>query len=121
MNACEKTLKRKNWPVDLGNGDSVKIRAMTKREKLELNGIKASEQLTESDAADKRAYYILGTIRLHDDSTPMFTRNPEESAIDFATRVDAEMLDVPEDNKMLILHAWGKVESVPPLEKLAKN
>lgn len=133
MSSVMKALnKRRRWPVDLGDGDKVFIRAMIKREQREsremvvdatqLEKMSPEERTkAEADMNELRGYFIFGTIILGEGDSMQFPRNEGEGAIDFAKRVESLMVDVPEDNKLLILQAYTKAHSTPSVEGLAKN
>ncbi len=129
--AIDRIHKRRKWPVDLGDGNSCWIRTMLKSELRERDTeFKAApmpdatdEDKAEAESvnADLRAYFVLGSILIEDDCSPMYQREKDEPAAVFAKRVEGLMADVPEENKIWILREWGRASAVPDVDKLAKN
>lgn len=105
----DKVLKRHKWPVPIGN-ETVYIRAPTKSEKREAAGI---------EDAELQGYFMLGCACLNDDGTLAYPRSEGESAVDFASRVQSAMEDVPEDVTATIVRSLTRIQTAP--ESLPKN
>ena len=118
--------KRRKYPVDLSTVDQecvgkVFVRALTKREQRELRGITAQDGEDEQRTAELKDYFVYGCILLDENGTQAIARDENQSPREFAVKAEAEMADVPEDNKMLVLKAFKAVNEFPSVDAIVKN
>lgn len=109
--AIERLRKRRAYPVSL-EGEEVLIRALLTSEAAELMAIK--------DDAESFGF-ALGCALVNDDRSPVFTRQPNESPIEFGSRVLAE-IDLPTDTRAELTEKILALSNGPKsLEQAVKN
>lgn len=110
----ERIKRREKYPIDIGDGVTVYVRAMKHSEAMEV--------VANVDTPEATGFAI-GCCLVEDDGTPVMTRIVGESFADFGSRVMSD-LDLSTDIAGLIVNGIGRIsQGVTPkqFEALQKN
>ena len=111
MTLTEKLRKRRFYPVTIGE-ETVHVRRLTVDEAERVDGI---------ENGLIKAFFMVGCCLLDESGTPAYSRNDDESDIQFAERVKVEGKDIPADTLADITAGIWKATKVPSPGTTSKN